>query len=98
MKKHIKIAKQHSTLDLYFQALKISQELEDIQNNITDRIKSLDTILKRFQHIHQIEPTKSIDTDTFFKNINTNAIRIAENVAKRQNKAHRKISKKLSKF
>ncbi len=91
MKKPLQTATQHSMLDLYYQALRVSHELGDIQNYIVDRKKSLDLILKRFQDIHQIEQNDLIDTDTFFIKLNANS-------TKRQTKEYKKYLRKISKI
>jgi len=78
MKKHIKrpmaTDAQHSALDLYFQAKRISQELKDIEDYIIERKRSLDLAINRFKHIHNVDDNLSINTETFWIKLNTKSI------------------------
>jgi len=79
---------EHSSLDLYFQALRVSQELQDIEDYISTRKKSLDLIIARFKHIHNVDENLNVNTETFWIKQNTNSI-------KAQIKAYKKYRRKI---
>jgi hypothetical protein len=79
---------EHSALDLYFQAVRTSQELQDISDYISTRKKSMDLVIARFKHIHNVDENLNIETETFWIKLNTNAI-------KAQIKAYKKYLRKI---
>jgi len=79
---------EHSALDLYFQAIRTSQELQDISDYISTRKESLNLVIARFKHIHNVDENLNIKTETFWIKLNTNAI-------KAQIKAYKKYLRKI---
>ncbi len=80
--KPIKHFKEHISIDLYYQALKISQELDDMLLYISTRKKHLDLIVKRFQYLHQLDTNNKPRTES--EQIVTNAYNIAKETKKYQ--------------
>ena len=71
MKKEIPIINEHIALDLYFQSLRTSKELDAVIINLSSRKECLDLMLQRFQDIYKLEPNQKINTETFIINQNT---------------------------
>lgn len=86
--KQLKTAHQHIALDLYFQALKASKEMEDILTNISTRKESLEFTIKMFQRIYNLEKDEKPTLDTFLINQNTH-------LTKKQIKEYRKFLNKV---
>lgn len=86
--KQLKTAHQHIALDLYFQALKASKEMEDILTNISTRKESIEFTIKMFQRIYNLEENEKPNIETFLINQNTH-------LTKKQIKAYKKLLKSI---
>jgi hypothetical protein len=89
MNNHLTTAHEHISLDLYYQALKTSHELDNVITHLSTRKEAIDLTLHRFQDIFKLDKNEIPNIDMFLLPNGTDQ-------TKQQIKHYKKYLKKIS--